>query len=300
MKFMVEGMKRRRSMRAEEEAKMGLRQDSDEGMDAEALVHDALEHGYDFSLDAMREKTGHYEGQLEVEDELENMDIDEATNDRIQESIKQEEEAQSRRSMSSRTSSRYGTTLPSAISRMEGSRSVAPSTPKLAGVRELFAEPVQDAATPRMDGIRDMYLRERAREAPATPAYEGIDDMLATPAGYHAELVPAHDGEVDGDEAQGGQNTPNGPVPVRQTRAKTSAPAATTKVPGPGRRRAPMAGTTARGKTASMDTSTMADDELTPDVPVARASKKMADAPKGAVVRRTRRAESGSQDGVRR
>ena len=40
----------------------------------------------------------------------------------------------------------------------------------------------------------------------------------------------------------------------------------------------------------------MADDELTPDLPPVRGTRKTSDAPKGAIVRRSRRAASEAED----
>ncbi|EGO18809.1 hypothetical protein SERLADRAFT_374888 [Serpula lacrymans var. lacrymans S7.9] len=61
-------------------------------------------------------------------------------------------------------------------------------TPVFCGVRDLFngadahryAHPLH---TPRMDGVRDMYLRE-GTHVTDTPTFEGLRDMMESLAGY--------------------------------------------------------------------------------------------------------------------
>ncbi|KAH7911483.1 hypothetical protein BJ138DRAFT_1150446 [Hygrophoropsis aurantiaca] len=59
------------------------------------------------------------------------------------------------------------------------------NTPAVRGMRDLFKQSkgVTMTSTPRMDGLRDMYLREGKR-APDTPAFEGMEEMLTAPDGY--------------------------------------------------------------------------------------------------------------------
>ncbi|KAH9947856.1 hypothetical protein B0H21DRAFT_736642 [Amylocystis lapponica] len=82
-----------------------------------------------------------------------------------------------------------------------------PSTPQYTGLRNLSKgkEPMRVQATPRMDGVREMFLRERPGEE-MEPALEGVGEMLVTPAGWRARehdslpvegRVPEDEPEVD-------------------------------------------------------------------------------------------------------
>ncbi|KAF4579411.1 hypothetical protein EYR40_000421 [Pleurotus pulmonarius] len=57
---------------------------------------------------------------------------------------------------------------------------LAPKTPKMDGLRHMFAAPKPVPPTPSFIGVRDMF---KTREAPrvATPVYEGIGELIQTP-----------------------------------------------------------------------------------------------------------------------
>ena len=65
---------------------------------------------------------------------------------------------------------------------------VTPSTPAMGGIRQLFNEPVEPQ-TPAYGGVRDMF-RTAALDAPGTPVLEGVRDLLATPAAYRKPQPP--------------------------------------------------------------------------------------------------------------
>ncbi|KAH7928990.1 hypothetical protein BV22DRAFT_1057782 [Leucogyrophana mollusca] len=79
-----------------------------------------------------------------------------------------------------------------------------PSTPAVRSMRDLFKKPQGETSmqTPRMDGMRDMYLREEKR-VPDTPVFEGVGELLKTPTGYRPEQGNDRDHERN-DTNEGG------------------------------------------------------------------------------------------------
>ena len=63
------------------------------------------------------------------------------------------------------------------------------ATPAIQSMRHLFKNVSGDTETPRMDGMRGMFLREeRSGQVTATPTFEGIGKMIQTPPVYHASI----------------------------------------------------------------------------------------------------------------
>ena len=156
-----------------------------------------------------------------------------------------------------------------------------------AGVRRLFREEhVPNLETPRLDGVREMFIRARERE-PSTPIFEGVDEMLATPAGYISREV-LQSNEV------GPENTEETHVPspsARRLRAKSvdrdhlAKPAPQIAVKTSGVR------SMHDGRAMPTDNAQPGDDELMPDAPLDESSDH-GNATKGSIAKRTnRRAE---------
>ncbi|KAL4067490.1 hypothetical protein V8B97DRAFT_1873520 [Scleroderma yunnanense] len=100
------------------------------------------------------------------------------------------------------------------------------ATPAVQSMRHLFKNaPPTDTETPRMDDMRNMFLREeRSGQVIATPTFEGVGEMMRTPLAYRA-------GTPDADAAQpAAKNDP-------PTTQKTSVAVASTAT----RRRTPRA-----------------------------------------------------------
>lgn len=164
-------------------------------------------------------------------------------------------------------------------------------TPAFTGMRELFKEPAGNVQTPRMGGVRDMYLRERPAEL-GTPVYDGIGDMLATPTGYRAEDLEEADEAGTLLEQPAVAKKPQPKHGAAKSNAKPTGAAANSRLPArttkprapplPSRRAAP-AGSKVPGDAS------MADDEMTPAEPVLkRATASRLAVPKAAIVRRTK------------
>ncbi|KAI0312431.1 hypothetical protein OF83DRAFT_1294893 [Amylostereum chailletii] len=210
----------------------------------------------------------------------------------------------------------------------------APATPPMAELKHLFSQNQQQqgaSSTPRMDGMREMFQQPSAA---ATPGFEGVDTMLATPPAYRArsyarsraeeeeeeemQIVPSSDDEEakqaaeaelrdsddSDDEVKKEEKEKDPPARSVGRPKKTPAPASTKAKPSLAP--APVAPKTAksriavslRTRTPAAGASSMADDELTPAAPPTRGSKKaqLAEAPKGAIVRRTRRVEADTEE----
>ena len=93
--------------------------------------------------------------------------------------------------------------LPPKTPRMDGVKGLfadpraVPSTPAMGGIRQLFSEPVEPK-TPVYGGVRDMFKTTAAPDVPGTPVLEGVGDMLSTPAAYHKQQPPPEtDGPID-------------------------------------------------------------------------------------------------------
>jgi len=85
--------------------------------------------------------------------------------------------------------------LPPKTPRMDGMKGLfagprtVPSTPAMGGIRQLFSEPVEPK-TPAYGGVRDMFKTTAAPDVPGTPVLEGVGDMLSTPAAYRKQQPP--------------------------------------------------------------------------------------------------------------
>jgi hypothetical protein len=72
-------------------------------------------------------------------------------------------------------------------------------TPAYTGIRDMFKGDVDKAPkTPKMDGLRSMFT---LREELSTPAMDGVGEMLATPAGYRSRAANVPD-DVEDEEDQ--------------------------------------------------------------------------------------------------
>ncbi|KAI0045639.1 hypothetical protein FA95DRAFT_1560992 [Auriscalpium vulgare] len=154
-----------------------------------------------------------------------------------------------------------------------------PGTPQMSELKHMFSIN-QPTAKPRYTGMQELFepAASEERRASETPMLEGEYDLFDGEAENFDEAA-----EVHGDKAQ----VP-GPAKPASTRAKT--PRAEAKVRS--RSKTPVSRAKKAPAAAPLDVSDMADDEETPGLPPPKASKKTADAPKAAVVRRTRRADS--------
>ena len=70
-----------------------------------------------------------------------------------------------------------------------------PPTPLMGGIRQLFNEPVEPR-TPVYGGVRDIFKSTVAPTVPETPVLEGVKDLLNTPAVYRKPLPPPEPAEV--------------------------------------------------------------------------------------------------------
>jgi hypothetical protein len=84
-----------------------------------------------------------------------------------------------------------GTMLPPKTPRMDGMKGlfadpkVVPPTPAMGGIKQLFNEPVEPQ-TPVYDGIRDIF-KHTAPAVQGTPVLEGVRDLLNTPVAYREQ-----------------------------------------------------------------------------------------------------------------
>jgi hypothetical protein len=83
-----------------------------------------------------------------------------------------------------------------------------PKTPKMDGMKGLFADPRAVPPTPAMDGIRQLFNEPIEPQTPATtvapvvpgtPILEGVGDLLATPAAYRKQSRPLETMDVSVD-----------------------------------------------------------------------------------------------------
>ena len=157
-----------------------------------------------------------------------------------------------------------------------------------AGVRRLFREDhAPNLETPRLDGVREMFIRARERE-PSTPIFEGVDEMLATPAGYFSREATQSNEVKSESTAEAHAPSPS----VRRPRAKSvvsdhpAKPSSRIAVKTSG------VGSMRDGRVMPTVAQPV-DDELIPDAPVDQSTEPIAEAPKGSISRRTnRRAEA--------
>ena len=94
--------------------------------------------------------------------------------------------------------------LPPKTPKMDGMRGLfadprtIPPTPAMDGIRQLFNEPVEPQ-TPAYGGVRDMFKTTVAPALPGTPILEGVGDLLATPAAYRKQSRPLETMDVSVD-----------------------------------------------------------------------------------------------------
>lgn len=126
---------------------------------------------------------------------------------------------------------------------------VPPKTPRLDGVRDMFAEPKAGPSTPAFGGMKRMFAQPPSMQTPVyggvrdmfkddvnnfleTPKMDGIGDMLATPAGYRIAAVDVpvdvEDEEDQVDEVKRGAAVVKKKKVVSRTGAASSEPQATT------------------------------------------------------------------------
>ena len=123
-------------------------------------------------------------GMAHSQDESEDMDEDEVEE---QEVIRQTTPVKSRNPSKAK--------LPPKTPKMDGMKGlfadpkVAPSTPAMGGLKHLFNEPTEPQ-TPAYGGVRDMFKTTAVMVAPGTPVLEGVGDMLDTPAAYRKQQPP--------------------------------------------------------------------------------------------------------------
>ncbi|KIK91166.1 hypothetical protein PAXRUDRAFT_831074 [Paxillus rubicundulus Ve08.2h10] len=109
--------------------------------------------------------------------------------------------------------------------------SAASNTPAVKSMRDLFKNTRSDVPhTPRMQGMRDMFLREeRGKQISETPVFEGVGEMMQTPPGYREE-----EGATDEDGGEGIGNETLHPPPQTESHEAPAASTTTTN-----RRRTP-------------------------------------------------------------
>jgi len=94
--------------------------------------------------------------------------------------------------------------LPPKTPKMDGMKGlfadprVVPSTPAMGGIKQLFSEPVEPR-TPAYDGVRDIFKTTAAPVVPGTPVLEGVGDLLNTPAAYRKRQPPPEATDVSVD-----------------------------------------------------------------------------------------------------
>lgn len=88
-----------------------------------------------------------------------------------------------------------GTKLPPKTPRMDGMKGLfahpkaVPPTPVMGGIKQLFNGSVEPQ-TPVYCGVRDMFKPTVASVVPGTPSLEGVRDLLDTPVAYRKQLSP--------------------------------------------------------------------------------------------------------------
>ena len=94
-----------------------------------------------------------------------------------------------------------GTKLPPKTPRMDGMKGLfanpraAPPTPAMGGIKQLFNKSVEPQ-TPVYGGVRDMFKSTVAPVVPGTPVLECVRDLLDTPNAYREQLLPPELAEV--------------------------------------------------------------------------------------------------------
>jgi len=84
--------------------------------------------------------------------------------------------------------------LPPKTPKMDGMKGLfadpkaVPSTPAMGGIKQLFSEPVEPQ-TLAYNGIRDIF-KTTAPVVPGTPVLEGVRDLLNTPVAYRKQQQP--------------------------------------------------------------------------------------------------------------
>jgi len=93
--------------------------------------------------------------------------------------------------------------LPQKTPKMDGMKGLfadpkaVPSTPAMGGIKQLFNEPVE-SQTPVYGGVRDMFKTAAPPVVLGTPVLEGVGDLLDTPVAYRKQPPPeATDMSVD-------------------------------------------------------------------------------------------------------
>lgn len=141
----------------------------------------------------------------------------------------------------------------SAVARSPKIPARAPVAQPHASVTAPFA-PAPELKTPRMDGLRELFMEERVL---ATPAFEGVGEMMRTPVGWGAgEGAEGAEGEEEGEVKKSrrrGRNIPASKPPPSSS-SSTAARRKTPPAPAKARTRTPVT----EGR------SNFADDEATP------------------------------------
>lgn len=94
--------------------------------------------------------------------------------------------------------------LPPKTPKMDGMKGLfanpraVPPTPAMGGIKQLFSEPAEPK-TPSYSGVRDMFKITTTLDAPGTPGLEGVGDLLATPAAYRKQQPPPQATDVSVD-----------------------------------------------------------------------------------------------------
>lgn len=94
--------------------------------------------------------------------------------------------------------------LPHKTPKMDGMKvlfadpKAVPSTPAMGGIKQLFNEPIEPQ-TPAYGGIRDMFKTATAPAVPGTPILEGVGDLLDTPAAYRKQQPPPEATDLSAD-----------------------------------------------------------------------------------------------------
>ena len=113
------------------------------------------------------------------------------------------------------------TKFPPRTPKMDGMRGLfadpkaVPSTPAMGGIKQLFNEPVEPQ-TPNYSGVKDMFKTAAALDAPGTPVLEGVGDLLTTPAAHRKQRPPSEITALSAD------TTTDSEVAVPGTKAATA------------------------------------------------------------------------------
>lgn len=237
------------------------------------------------SSQLMKDESDEREGDMDVG----NMDVDDANNEKVEEAEggNAAPSSPSKEAKAARRARR--SEIVPATPRMDGLKEMfqAPrsdaglATPAVRGMRNLFREkPAGVPSTPRMDGMRTLFTE---RHVPATPAYDGINEMMP-------EKIVEEDEEQDEEQIDEGSGETVQRIQEDEVMQDESGPQ-------PESQHAVAPRTTARSKAKLVrgtptDLSTMADDEMTPDVGAGPVTKQHARKTEdnGAVVHKTSRA----------